>query len=447
MYGPFLEENIMKKSFVKFIMSITLTCALSANHSEARVTKEVAEAALPYLMEAAGIPDDKHSETTKKANQKEFENAKIQAILHMIYTDAGQAEMVKWVKIGKFPQILEEKFKSDNTYKNPEYREATLASLFPCNTDTFTSFANHKSRLGEHILTATAVKATKNIASFLKRFKTETTDEAIILNINQNYSQLPIDILLAKIIFILDICDSRQQINDLLKDLTGNSGLITDPQIQEISKTYTLKGGEYSCRPVSAIAAQTESGKAEGDCVETLYRHLINIIIQDSTNPGTLQYQKLPKDLLEYYQKLTIGDFSEAGRTNISKHNDWRQRLVKIVGKNCASVGSLNNIAKGLRAIAEAAGGKKLSYDEKPNGCQTIKVAMDELSKTIGTDKTFDVELSDRETNDPDWANVKIIINESVHDQLQRTITVGIDERPSSKTEGHAEILSITPHQ
>ena len=103
---------------------------------EARVTKEVAEVTLPYLMEAAGIPAT-HRTAAHQA-----------AIIRMIYTDEGQREMVNWVKNGTFPQKLNDAgFISVGTYADEVYRKVSLASLFPCQTGTFTSFANHSSRL------------------------------------------------------------------------------------------------------------------------------------------------------------------------------------------------------------------------------------------------------------------------------------------------------------
>ena len=125
--------------------------------TEARVTREVAEATLPYLMEAAGIPGEQRTSKHQAA------------IISMIYTDEGQQQMVNWVKEGKFSQKLEKAgFKSAEIYKNKAYRYASLASLFPCGTGTFTSFANHKSRLGSHIL-SDDIKKAEYISKFIQQ--------------------------------------------------------------------------------------------------------------------------------------------------------------------------------------------------------------------------------------------------------------------------------------
>lgn len=141
--------------------------------------------------------------------------------------------------------------------------------------------------------------------------------EAIIFNINQAGKRLPTDALLAKVIFILDICDSLQQINELLA--------------QKATIEQTAKS-EYMCRPVSATAA-SEGRNYEGDCVETLYRHLTNIAIQDVEDPSKLHTEKLCDSLYKYYfpgyksgakQETRLKAVSEAGLTSITRHNEWK---------------------------------------------------------------------------------------------------------------------------
>lgn len=89
----------MRKRIKKFHCSLFvafMSISISFD-TEARVRREVAEATLPYLMEAAGIPGDEEDtehigedKTTVKANEGWYKKEKIQAILSMIYTDKGQ---------------------------------------------------------------------------------------------------------------------------------------------------------------------------------------------------------------------------------------------------------------------------------------------------------------------------------------------------------------------
>ena len=223
----------MKKIFRRLACCSFLSIAsIGCFDAEARVTKEVAEAVLPYLMEAAGIEGDQHSGTTRRANKAEYENNKIQAILNMIYTDDGQQQMVNRVKTGKFPQKFRDAgFASAGTYADDPYRKVSLASLFPCSAGTFTSFANHQSRLGLHILLNEQRKS-EHIASFLRQ---RTITEHIIGNINfQSFEKantrfhgkrkskdplgrLTMDTLLAKVIFVLDIVDDKNILELLRK--------------------------------------------------------------------------------------------------------------------------------------------------------------------------------------------------------------------------------------
>lgn len=122
----------MKKIFRKLACCSFLSIAsIGCFDAEARVTKEVAEAVLPFLMEAAGIPGDPDEEGVVSAKEAKYKNVKIKAILDMIYTDDGQQQMVNWVQDGTFPPKLDGAgFKSAETYKDKAYRDASLASLF-----------------------------------------------------------------------------------------------------------------------------------------------------------------------------------------------------------------------------------------------------------------------------------------------------------------------------
>lgn len=394
--------------------------------TEARVTREVAEATLPYLMEAAGIPGDAHSGTTKRANASEYEDNKIQAILSMIYTDEGQQQMVKWVKTGKFPDGLKSKFKEQNTYCNKYYRDGSLAALFPCQTDTFTSFANHETRLGKHILKK-AASAHEQIQSLLG-IKCHQKFEDILHHIDTEKRIKSNDILLAKIIFIIDVCDNLKQITDSL-----------NVHIKEPQRTES----EYVCRPVSAIVAKKTSGtkamEFDGDCVETLYKHLIHIAIQDKDQNNIFHAEKLPDKLYKYHVSnfttgkaksyVNITTVSEAGTTNIERHNTWKQCLKEHVTEEDISFGSLNNIAKVLAKVAD------IETDE--NDLQTIKNSLNKLA----TGKTFEVAFVES-LQAPVWCDRLICITEKINSHTTRKINVGICSR-QDKNEGHAEILQI----
>lgn len=349
----------------------------------------------------------------------------------MIYTDDGQQQMVKWVKTGEFPQKLKDAgFESVGTYTDQAYRAVSLASLFPCSTGTFTSFANHKSRLGSHILSnPRATEDEKPLKNILGFFDPVNSAETIISNINQVNYRLPTEVLLIKVIFILDICDSLRQINKLL-------GL-------QLGKCQTK--AEYLCRPVSAIAAL--DGKSyEGDCVETLYRHLINIAIQDIENPIIFHTEKLCNSLYKYYYSdyntgekinLTLESVSESGLTSITRHTEWKKCLQNTIGKHCSAIGSVNNIARGLSRLA--------SSDVDKDDVSTIANALNSFNIP---NKKFEVRIETSPKGNreeyPEWCTHRIVITEKLGDTNKRTITIGVNEKLCDPSEGHAEILSIT---
>ncbi|MBR1735235.1 MAG: hypothetical protein IJ730_07345 [Alphaproteobacteria bacterium] len=397
----------MKKTFLKFITSVTIgVYALSANYSEARVTKEVAEAALPYLMEAAEVP--------RKQRTKEHRDA----IISMIYTNVGQAEMVKWVKTGKFPKSLN-MFPNQGTYKKNFYRKITLSTLFPCATDTFTSFANHPHRLGFNLLKKPS-DVNSNLQDILG-IKYQKDFNNILQRINMTSHSIPIEILIAKIIFILDICDSKEQLENMLGET-----------LEEKVST-----SEYMCRPVSAISTKKSSGsEREGDCVETLYRHLINIAIQDKDNFYTLHIDKIPSLLRKYYVQgneisYDIKNLSEAGLTDFKKHDDWKKALRESLDdSDDISTGSIANIANILLKIAGI-------QEKTTTHCEAIQQALEKLS---GKNKNFLVK-EETVTEKPRWATKTITILETT-EKYTREILIGIAEE-APQNNGHAEILSI----
>lgn len=403
-------EHEMKKR-VKQLLYSSLAAFISIIvnfDTEARVTREVAEAALPYLMEAAGIPSDADEENVVLAKEVKYKKDKIQAILNMIYTDEGQRQMVKWVQDGKFPNILKAQFNSSNVYESGIYRKVTLASLFPCTTGTFTSFSNNIVRLGKHILTR---KLQTELPKIISKVKEGKNPELILQNVN--HPLLPKDILLAKIIFILDILDD-----------TIGLGIIT-PVARNILKEITTSKYEYMCRPVSAIIAKKSVENYEGDCVETLYRHLLNIAVQDPQNLSRFHIERLPSQLQNYYnlsnypenkadpEGMEIKQKSEAGLTEISKHNEWESCLgqwVKDNGLNIdISTGALINIANILNLIAFS----------KRIDCFKIEYAplyiQDAMNKLAALKDPKDIRFIVSVTHgllEQGWINTKITIND-----------------------------------
>lgn len=226
-------------------------------------------------------------------------------------------------------------------------------------------------------------------------------------------------------IFVLDICDSLQQINKLLA----------------LKLNEYMTNAEYLCRPVSAIAA-LDGKNYEGDCVETLYRHLINIAIQDIENLSTFHTEQLCDSLYAYYypsykagdekESIILESVSESGLTSIVRHTEWKKHLKETIGEYCSSVGSVNNLARGLSKIAS------IEMDE--NDETTIKNALNSLNKN----KSFEVKVERKKEGLPDWVTKTISITEKQSDKPKRSIVIGINETLKTNSEGHAEILSIT---
>lgn len=416
------------------LLACYFTCALAvfSGDTSARVTKEVAEAVLPYLMEAAGIPQTQQTSDHQAA------------VISMIYTDEGQQQMVKWVRTGEFPQKLKKSFGDFNSYGNRKYRKASLASLFPCLTGTFTSFSNSNVRCGKWIL-INPKSIQQSLSKLIPNIKEGKNLDDIFQNINRPFG--PIDTLLAKIIFTLDILDTP----------IGISNLII--QVNSILNSITISQAEYTCRPVSAIIAfDKKNNKYEGDCIETLYRHLLNIAIQDPGNLSRFHIERLPNELQGYYvapnkypvntadpEGLEIVEKSEAGLTNIENHTKWKNALKewndKLGSPLDISKGSLINIANTLNAIAFHGGNIPSIDHSKDSIRQHIQNAMNKLAALKNkNDERFSVTL---ESNPKitEWDNERIVITDN---HARRKITVGICEDPqNNNNDGHAEILKI----
>ncbi len=220
-------------------------------------------------------------------------------------------------------------------------------------------------------------------------------------------------------------------------------------------------------------------GKNEGDCVETLYRHLINIAIQDPDDKrrNMFHIERLPKELRKYYNpsdecftnrqhdlKEATGlklDESEAGLTDFVKHISWKSCLIEalfaIIGKEdgCTlckntllikkiselwvSIGQIDCIANILHTIAFHNSNDKNIKTGTDRNASLIENAMNKLSALSETSsKRFDVKIKNKTQEMPQWVNKIIEINDP---HAHRTIVVGAEK------DGHAEIIKITPLQ
>lgn len=445
---------------------------------EARVTKEVAEATLPYLMEAAGIPGDaedvEHAgeeKTTVKANAVWYAKSKIIAILDMIYTDEGQQQMVNWAINDVRPQILGGEgapfariWPAESSNIEQGNGERLFQILFPCKTGTFTSFSAHNSRLGYYALKyelveligATALnigKKTKLIAD-LKVSK----EKAVLENILTNLNKSTLDTSLAKIIFLLDICDGLDQLKTIYNNATSS---VINIEASDIPTKYN----EYECRPVPATMAQKK--KNEGDCVENLCRHIIAIATQ--IDNAKYDCAQLPPSI-----RLNGRNFS--GITEIQSHKVWadnltetylssmtenfgiqermiafikqatlpcfklllNEELKRITDSECLKIsnGTFENITDVIESIAFY-GENRLSERSK-NPIQRFVEAMHKISN--GQNK-FEVSVLDKGSypiNAPTDTNCIIEIQEnSVNPTLNRKVLLAFCDN------GHAEIMSI----
>jgi len=249
--------------------------------------------------------------------------------------------------------------------------------------------------------------------------------------------------LLAKIIFILDILDDPVGLKAILSSKT-----------KSVLNTAT-SNTDYICRPVSAIIAKKSDGSYEGDCVETLYRHLLNIAVQDPHDLSRLHIKRLPKQLQKYYnpsgypenkddpEGMEIKQKSEAGLTEISKHDEWKKCLEEWIGDNKLhidiSTGSLINLANVLYLIVFS---QKIDNFKIEEVSLYIQNAMNKLAALrYPEDVRFLVKITS-EAWEPTWANKQIIITDC---HAKRQIIIGVCETETHHNKGHAEILKIKP--
>ncbi len=362
-------------------------------NTEARVTKEVAEAVLPYLMSAAGIHEDARPNPDPTPNVPYYSKAKRDAIISMIYTDEGQQQMVDWAKKGIFPlALLDVKFTTDNFYldgwlriplentigkagiitktnkifESPiilfaaqEIRNAYIGALFPCGPKTFSSFAAHPSRLGYHALDNGGANLENICSAFINVALQVQNNQGVQDIIDRLRQYRNIDNQLASILFVLDICDTVTQIKNIL-NLTLNADANRDGNIDAMIENAILVN-EYSYRPVSAT---TFPGTRQGDCAETLYRHLVNIAVQNDINaPKNFNVGHLPASLLQgYYNALygvndvitTSRTHGEAGKMSLTDHVAWRNSFRLVPGIGNITNTNIADIARVLNALRNA---------------------------------------------------------------------------------------------
>ena len=408
----------MKKAIRRLVCCAFLSIAsIGCFDADARVTREVAEAVLPYLMEAAGIP--------REQKTAEHQNA----IIRMIYTDEGQQQMVNWavnnerpIKLVDFGGLFgnNENWEERSSNKGPADTEKPFQVLFPCKTGTFTSFANHSSRFAHAVLTKyESVK--DQLPQWIIDGKKPTNKKNDIIAVGND----ALDCKIARIIFILDILDDVQQIRDVCS-------------IIPVEYEAPSSKSEYTCRPVSAIIANKE-----GDCVETLYRHLINIAIQDTKQPNLFHTERLPACIRRYFGDQTpkaIKEKSFSGSTSITDHNKWRNALQSVADFKTyfnTSSGAVYNIARTLRQIALF---DKTTQSESFVGSENFATIIAEAMNMLAhSSQRFSVAIEDSE-NEKGWITQKITIHDT---SLTRTIVIGICDDISNDNFGHAEIISI----
>lgn len=462
--------------------------------AEARVTKEVAEAVLPYLMKAAGIPEDpslsspsmitsssSSSSSSRATHVPSYSAEKQKAILDMIYTDEGQQQMVKWavnnerpIKLAVFGGIMVNSVSwnrdSSNVIRNPGaervQQERVFQALFPCQPGgTFTSYAANTARLGYCIHSNTA-NFHKIIYSLLigngDTITGKNKDGAKAVVSIFPFGDRSIDAKLAIVIFIIDISDTSDQILNALDlvEQAGGLGLITyDRKTIENATKRIAVSNEYIVRPVSASAVG-----ATGDCFQNLFRHLVNIAIQNhSMDSSKYNVGVLPAQLGAYYSRrypvdiITVGfTMSEAGLVDLQEHKRWNDCLKLIVDERDIATASVANLANVLNIISSQArnsvlgdrSNEEFSYEISTTGAtnsvdiQRIQTALNKLDSR-GEDKNhkprFLVSLLDPL---PEYAWVTKVI-EIIDNLHGTTIIIGIGEEESTAP-GHAEILRIT---
>jgi hypothetical protein len=202
---PFRKTSFLRSLIIAALMTLGVAC-----NTEARVTKEVAEATILFLLEAVGIPPTGVPAT---------DNARRDAIVRMLYTDAGQQEMCDWATHGTFPPLLTTAgFITADTY---QVDQSNLQRLFPCQPGgTFTSYATNTDRLrycihgninNIHKICAALINKTPNTITGSNKDKIKE-----VINLFPVLATKSVDQKLAIVVFILDICDTPDQIFNIL---------------------------------------------------------------------------------------------------------------------------------------------------------------------------------------------------------------------------------------
>lgn len=430
------NENLKKTKFWKYLITASTIMLGITSATEARVTREVAEATIPYLLEAVGIPSSGVPDT---------DTARRDAIVHMLYTDDGQRQMVDWVINGINPPTLNATgpFALVGTYVGPGAvtQRMNIQALFPCGPGTFSSYATNVRRLGYHALNygtpqilcqrlfAAQTEDVANVMDVLEALNClyrvqqlnaqRSQQLANYLNIqlrqgnneaktqqlvgyfneqarqnNRTYKEEilsaacdvivhavlstanDIDTKLAIVLFVLDICDTADQVFDIIDGYVNAGNNIVNYVVGQAGTRNNIINplhNEYNHRPVSATSVQ-----GQGDCVQTLYRHLINIAVQnDSNNPRNFNVGHLPNALKHgYYGPVYVQNHNgniqnpnvqvqnilaipvrngEAGITWLVNHQRWNDALLASVpqGTNIIN-GSINDIITVLGAVRPA---------------------------------------------------------------------------------------------
>jgi hypothetical protein len=431
-----------------------MTLGVACN-TEARVTKEVAEATILFLLEAVGI---------MQSDDDPINTARRNAIVQMLYTDAGQRQMVNWATNGHFPTTLNGVhpnivFAPVNTY---QHNQDALQMLFPHGPGTFSSYAANIRRLGYHALNGgtpqiicqrlftaqtVAVANVNNvldalalvylgqapnaggrirhaqglqglliylnniqqaqiqvindgnaqalILDYLSRLATHFgIHDAAHVTANQVRQELrgnvqiltcaydliirqilstanDVDTKLAIVLFVLDICDTADQVFDILDNRHAVANIAYYVRAVVNGQIVANAYNEYNHRPVSATSLPNTG---RGDCVQTLYRHLVNIAIQnDNINPRNFNVGHLPSAMKHYYGTVHVANYAgtiqnpagvpnvlaiptrngEAGITWLTNHQRWNVALSSSVPPGTDIInGIINNIVVVLRAIS-----------------------------------------------------------------------------------------------
>lgn len=269
-----------------------------------------------------------------------------------------------------------------------------------------------------------------------------------------------IDLRIAKIIFLLDIGDTLDQLKNIIHKAVAQNIVAFDT-----SDIPVAKYNEYDCRPVPATMAQKKNN--EGDCIENLYRHIIAIATQVSNSSYFLN--KLPPP-------LRFESLNRCGLTNVDLHETWAKNLSNVflstATENCkiqehivafvrqsqipcfllkideelkkitdserkkVANGTIENLTDVIEAIAF------YEEDVKKHHLDAAIRLSDALNKITASDNRFEVLLlHPSEIHDicmPPNTNIIIVITEhSTTPALNRTILIAICENQ------HAEIISI----